>query len=90
MWQISLQEFAFRSDKTVKMIEDSGIIQGATFFGKILKTSDLESKARKEKRSLWFNNSKLMLKDSVLIFADPDNGMMIMDESTRLKIKGDI
>ena len=71
----TLQEFAFRSDKTVKMIEYSGIIQGAEFFGEILKTSDLELKARIGNRRLWFNNSTLMLEDSELIFADPDNGI---------------
>lgn len=70
-----LQEIAFRSDKTVKMIEDSGIIPGAECFGEILKTSTLEAKDRKWARRLWFNNSTLILQDAELIFADPDNGI---------------
>ena len=71
----ALQEIAFRSDKTVKMIEDSGMIQGAEFFGEILNTNRLEAKARKWTRRTWFNNSTLMLQDAELIFADPDNGI---------------
>ena len=71
----ALQKIAFRSDKTVKMVEDSGIIQGAEFFGEILKTSTLEAKARKWTRRTWFNNSTLILQDAELIFADPDNGI---------------
>ena len=71
----ALQEIAFRSDKTVKMIEDSGMIQGAEFFGEILNTNRLEAKARKWTRRTWFNNSTFMLQDAELIFADPDNGI---------------
>ncbi len=42
----ALQEIAFRSDKSVEMIGDSGMIQGAEFFGEILNTSTLEAKVR--------------------------------------------
>lgn len=71
----ALQEIAFRSDKSVEMIGDSGMIQGAEFFGEILNTSTLEAKVREWTRRTWFNNSTLMLKDAELIFADPDNGI---------------
>ena len=71
----ALQKIAFRRDKTVKMIEDSGIIPKAVFFSEILKTDSVEVKAREWERRLWFNNSTLMLQESELIFADPDNGI---------------
>lgn len=71
----ALQKIAFRTDKTVKMIGNSGIIPRAEFFDEILKNSSLEGKAVKWTRRLWFNNSILMLKDAELIFADPDNGI---------------
>ena len=70
-----LKEIAFRSNKAVKMIEDSGIIPGAEFFDEILKTSTLIVEARKWTRRQWLNNSIFTLQDSELIFADPDNGI---------------
>jgi hypothetical protein len=50
----------------------------------ILITSD-KSSAREINRILWFNNSKLMLRDAELIFADPDNGFT---EKKTAKTKG--
>ena len=70
-----LKEIAFRSDKSVNMIQDAHIIQGAEFYKEILKSSSLEADARELSRRLWFNNSTLILKDVDLIFADPDNGI---------------
>ena len=70
-----LKEIAFRSDKSVNMIQDAHIIQGAEFYKEILKSSSLEADARELSRRFWFNNSTLILKDVDLIFADPDNGI---------------
>ena len=41
-----LKEIAFRSDKSVNMIQDAHIIQGAEFYKEILKSSSLEADAR--------------------------------------------
>lgn len=71
----ALQGIAFRSDKTVRMIQDANLILGAEFYGEVLKSSNIEAKARELNRRLWFNNSILLLKESDLIFADPDNGI---------------
>ena len=71
----ALKEIAFRSDKTVKMIQDAHIIPGATFYREVLKSSSLEASARELNRRLWFNNSTLILRNAELIFADPDNGI---------------
>ena len=71
----ALQNIADHPDKTVKMIEQAGIIPGAEFYGELLKGSSLETDAREWNRRLWFNNSTLMLRNAELIFADPDNGI---------------
>jgi len=70
-----LKDIAFRQDKTVKMIEKAGAIPGACFFNEILESSSLDTDSREWSRRLWFNNSTLLLKDTDLIFADPDNGI---------------
>lgn len=71
----ALQNIADHPDKTIKMIEQAGIIPGAEFYGELLKGSSLEADARELNRRLWFNNSTLMLGNAELIFADPDNGI---------------
>ena len=71
----ALREISTRSDKTVKMIEDAHLIPGAEFHSELLKSCTLEPDAREWNRRLWFNNSTLLLGDSELIFADPDNGI---------------
>ena len=71
----ALREISTRSDKTVKMIEDAHLIPGAEFHSELLKSCTLELDAREWNRRLWFNNSTLLLGDSELIFADPDNGI---------------
>ena len=71
----ALRAVAFRDDKTVRLIESAGLIPDAEFFAEPLKTGLLDPRARKCDRRLWFNNSTLLLRDTDLIFADPDNGI---------------
>ena len=72
-----LSQFAFKDDKSVKMIEDAGLITGALFYDQVLNShaSGMTLSARETERALWFNNSKIVLGDAELIFADPDNGL---------------
>ena len=70
-----LEKIAFRSDKTVQMIEDAGLIPGAVFFNCFLRSRSLEVSLREERRRRWFDNSSSLLKEAELIFADPDNGL---------------
>lgn len=70
-----LKDIADLPNKTVKMIESSGILPGTEFYSEVLKSSSLEVGAREWKRRLWLNNSTLLLNDAELIFADPDNGI---------------
>ena len=71
----SLQKIAFRSDKTVRMIEDANIIPGAEFYSQVLRSRTLEADERELNRRLWFNNAAIVFKNAELIFADPDNGI---------------
>ncbi len=71
----ALKKIAFRKKKTVQMVEDSGIIPGATFYNDILMSSSLEAGARDSFRKQWFDASFPLLQDAELIFADPDNGI---------------
>ena len=52
----ALQIIADHPDKTIKMIEQAGIIPGAEFYGELLKSSSLKADAREWNRRLWFNN----------------------------------
>ena len=71
----ALKRIAFRKKKTVQMVEDSGIIPGASFYNEFLRSSSLEAGARDPFRKQWFDASLPLLKDAELIFADPDNGI---------------
>ena len=62
-------------DKSVKMVQDAGLIPGAVYFGGKLKSSKIEVSARELERRLWFNNAALLMGDAELVFADPDNGI---------------
>ena len=71
----NLKLIAFRNDKTVQMIRDTGLIPGARYYSDLVETGYKEPQAREWSRRLWFNNSFLMLADADLLFADPDNGI---------------
>lgn len=71
----ALKEIAFLPNKSVQMIEKKGLIPGAVFYHEILKSAYDKPSAREINRILWFNNSKMLLGDAELIFADPDNGL---------------
>lgn len=63
----ALRDIAFRSNKTVRMIQDADLISGAEYYGEVLKSSKIEAKTRELSRKLWFNNSTLMLIELDLI-----------------------
>lgn len=72
-----LRYIAFQDDKSVKMIETAGLIPGALFYNQVLNShaAEMTLSARETERTLWFSNSKIVLGDAELIFADPDNGL---------------
>ena len=79
----ALRRIAFEEDKSVKMIETAGLIPGALFYDQVLNSHAVEMtlSARETERTLWFNNSFLMLADADLLFADPDNGITYQKEA---------
>ena len=77
----NLKLIAFRNDKTVQMIRDTGLIPGARYYSDLVETGYKEPQAREWSRRLWFNNSFLMLADADLLFADPDNGITYQKEA---------
>lgn len=64
-----------RSQKTVQMVEKTGLISDVLFYNKKLPTVQSSPFERAWKRRLWFEDSKAALRDVDLIFADPDNGI---------------
>lgn len=71
----ALKEIAFLRDKSVQMVEEADLMPGAVYYHEVLKCASDKPKVREINRILWFNNSKMMLGDAELIFADPDNGL---------------
>ena len=53
------------SDKSVEMIESSGLLPGTQFYHEIVNCSD---------RSAWHANALKTLDEAELVFCDPDNG----------------
>lgn len=75
---ITLKEIVEQNDrdlKSVQMIQDTGLIPGASFFEAELSSYHTSPMKRAWDRRLWYEQSKLILRDADLIFADPDNGI---------------
>ena len=77
----TLKGIAFLEDKTVQMVESTGVIPNARYYRDLLDFKDIEPNAREWKRHCWFMNSLLFLEDADLIFADPDNGISFQKNS---------
>ena len=71
----ALPDIASRTDKTVNMIEQAGLIPGAVFYSEILKSSSLKVNEREENRKTWLDNTLKLFGAVDLLFADPDNGV---------------
>ena len=70
-----LKKLANKTDKTVKDIEEAELIQRAIYYSEYIPEEGLGPRGREINRRLWFNNSRLLLKDAELVFVDPDNGI---------------
>lgn len=60
-----LTELFDKQDKSVEMIESSGLLQNTVFYHEIVDRAD---------RAAWHENAMKALADAELIFCDPDNG----------------
>ena len=79
----ALKSIAKNKDKSVFDIEKSGILPGTVFYSEILKPEGTPND-REQERSSWFQESMYELKDTELIFMDPDNGLLESDDATKL------
>lgn len=70
-----LKKIAGIQGKSVKNIEDSGIVPGAVFYSDLLNPSGTPSD-REQKRNEWFRKSVSELESAELIYMDPDNGLL--------------
>ena len=59
----------------IQMVEKSGLFPSFSFYHEILKTDELPTKERETARKQWHIKALEMLKDTDLVFADPDNGL---------------
>lgn len=64
-------------------IENSDILPRTKFYSEILKPEGTPND-REQERSSWFHESIFELKDSELIFMDPDNGLLESDDATKI------
>ena len=78
----ALADIAYKSDRSVKDIELSGIIPGAVFYSELLRPVGIPDERRKERRQ-WFQESMSKMSDADLIFMDPDNGLLESNDATK-------
>ena len=76
-----LRTIASRKSKTVRLIEDADLIPNAVYYSEILRSGSVEPRFRKDTRERWVRGSEILLKDTELIFADPDNGISYTKEA---------
>lgn len=80
---VELKKIAYKKDKSVKDIQRSGILSGALFYDKMLDVSGTP-KERENLRNKWFEDSISVLKDTDLIFMDPDNGLLETGSTSKI------
>ena len=79
----TMKQIAFRKDKSVSLVEQSGILDGMSFYGAMMDFDLLPWQARAEARKRWHQDSLSKLKTANLIFADPDNGLSSTQKTTK-------
>lgn len=78
-----MKTLAFRKDKTVQMVENSGIFEGISFYHELLDLDSAHWSERAEKREVWHQGAMKALSDADMIFADPDNGLSVTRKPSR-------
>lgn len=70
-----MRDLAFREGKSIRMVEDSRLFDGITFYSEPLNLDSLHWSQRAEGRDEWHRGALKALTGQELIFADPDNGL---------------
>lgn len=73
----TMKNLAFREDKTIQMVENSGILDGISFYHGLLDLDSIHWSERAEKREVWHQGALKALSDADMIFADPDNSLSV-------------
>ncbi len=73
----AMKNLAFCDNKTVQMVEDSGILDGMFFYNDRMDLDSVPWSARTEKRNTWHREALEALKDVDIVFADPDNSLTV-------------
>ena len=79
----ALKIIAFKPDKSVYDVQNSGIIPRAIYYDDLLKIEGTPPE-REYKRNTWFFKSMDELKEADLIFMDPDNGLLESNDASKL------
>lgn len=79
----AMKRLAFCLDKSVSLVERSGVLAGMRFYSAMMDLDSLDWRERAEARERWHKGALSMLKDADLIFADPDNGLSITQKPTK-------
>ena len=72
-----MQDLAFRNDKTVQMVENSGILNGMSFYSELLDLDSLHWSQRTDRRDKWHHGALEALTGVDIVFADPDNSLTV-------------
>ncbi len=72
-----MQDLAFRNDKTVQMVENSGILNGMSFYNELLDLDSLHWSRRTDRRDKWHHGALEALAGVDIVFADPDNSLTV-------------
>ena len=64
-----------REHRSVHMIQNADLLPGASFFEEKIPSGQTKPLKRAWDRRLWYEQSRQILRDADLIFADPDNGI---------------
>ena len=72
-----MQDLAFRNDKTVQMVENSGILNGMSFYSELLDLDSLHWSQRTDRRDKWHHGALEALAGVDIVFADPDNSLTV-------------
>ena len=78
-----LEELVGNKDRSVIDVQKSGIIKEAVFYDELLVPEGTPAE-RECTRTEWFNQSKKVLCDAELIFMDPDNGLLEVNDPSKL------
>ncbi len=82
-----LRKIIDSSDRTVRLIERSGLLPNAMFHNEPVPVAGTHAE-RRSARIEWYERAKTTFADSDLIFIDPDNGLETAGFSAGAKVAG--